>query len=282
MKNFFSTLLVSIRYSRFVAAAIALSFFLPCVVQAGPQIIATNVAPGCNGSVATLTITLNALTYYFYGSNGLYYHFDPPSPGVLAPTGNPAVVQIPSGFIASSSHILWISDSAASTGGSSSPNYPFVVPDCSQVSNKKGLTWKLSGTNSVTGTIRVGCIYNTTTGQNECDPYNGDTLCTTALPLLCIKKTGDGFPLPPPASVDNSSLYNKWSGGIVGTTNATVAPGTLAAADAICVAEFGVDWRLAEFHDGWGWYFQAYGGVGDPTQRFWVDINDQPNGTCWP
>jgi len=38
---------------------------------------------------------------------------------------------------------------------------------------------------------------------------------------------------------------------------------------------------VAEHHDGWGWHFQAYGGVGDPSKPFWADINDQPAATCW-
>jgi len=138
----------------------------------------------------------------------------------------------------------------------------------------KGMTWKMIGTNAPTGTIRVGCA-------NSCDAYKGDTSCTTALPLLCIKKTGVGFPLPLPASVDNSSRYYRWTGGVIGTTADTVPPSTLAAANALCVQTFGPDWRVAEFHDGWGWNFHAYGGLGDPAKRFWVHINDQPGATCW-
>jgi len=138
----------------------------------------------------------------------------------------------------------------------------------------KGLTWKLLATNSTTGTIDVGCA----TG---CDAYHGDTACTKALPLLCIKKTGPGFPLALPASVDNSNQYHKWAGGVVGTTKATVPPAKLSGANAVCVKEFGPGWRVAEFHDGWGWHFQAFGGVGNPAQNFWVHINDQPGATCW-
>jgi len=138
----------------------------------------------------------------------------------------------------------------------------------------KGLTWKLLATNSTTGTIDVGCA----TG---CDAYHGDTPCTQALPILCIKKTGPGFPLQAPVSVDNSNQYHKWSGGVVGTTKATVPPAKLSSADALCVKEFGPGWRTAEFHDGWGWHFQAFGGVGNPAQNFWIDINDQPGATCW-
>jgi hypothetical protein len=138
----------------------------------------------------------------------------------------------------------------------------------------KGLTWKLLGTNTTTGTIDVGC-------WNGCNAYQGDTTCTTALPILCIKKAGPGFPLAVPMSVDNSNIYHKWAGGVVGTTKPKVPPATRAAANALCVQEFGPGWRVAEHHDGWGWHFQAFGGVGNPAQRFWVDINDQPGATCW-
>jgi hypothetical protein len=262
------------RYSRLVAAAISLLFLLPCTAQANVNVIATSVVPGCSGNVAILTITLDSRTYSSYGiSNSLYYHFDPPSAGTQPVSNtNPLDLTIPTTtpFTAGSTHIVWISNSPAFTGGISSANYPFLVPLC-----HNGLTWQLVSTNSPTGTIRVGCGIG-------CDALHGDTPCTTALPLLCIKKTGAGFPLPRPASVNDTSLYNKWSGGVVGTTNPTVPPKTLAAANALCVLEFvGADWRVAEFHDGWGWYFQAYGGVGDPTKRFWIHINDQPGATCW-
>lgn len=144
----------------------------------------------------------------------------------------------------------------------------------SAVVGKKGLTWKWLATNSTTGTIDVGCY-------NGCDAYKGDTPCKTLLPILCIKKSGPGFPLPLPVGVINSDKYHKWSGGVVGTTPATVPPPTLAAADAVCASTFGPGWRVAEFHDGWGWHFQAYGGVGNPAQKFWIHINDQPGAVCW-
>ncbi|MFY9825809.1 MAG: flagellar hook-length control protein [Thermoanaerobaculia bacterium] len=148
------------------------------------------------------------------------------------------------------------------------------APAASAQAIHKGLTWKLLSTNSTTGTVDVGC-------WNGCDAYHGDTACKTALPILCIKKSGPGFPLPKPASVDDSSQYHRWAGGVVGTTKPTVPPSTRADADALCVKEFGADWRVAEHHDGWGWHFQAFGGVGKPAQKFWVDINDQPGATCW-
>lgn len=150
----------------------------------------------------------------------------------------------------------------------------YSVTATSCASSGAGMTWSLLASNATDGVILVGC-------GNTCNAYNGDTACATALPLLCILKDGPGFPLPLPASVNNGDIYDQWAGGIVGTTAATVPPATLAGANAFCTAEFGANWRVAEFHDGWGWNFQAYGYVGEPATRFWVHIDDQPGATCW-
>lgn len=240
--------------------------------SAGPNVLAAKVVAGCNGTQPTLTVLLNSTTYGFY-KGSLYYHFDPPSPGSKPGTaGNPVVLKIPSSFAVNSEHRVQISTSSQPVGGSSSPEYDFLVPSCAEAA--KGMTWRRLATHPLTGTLRVGC-------GKECDPYRGDTLCSQPLPLLCIKKEGPGFPLPAPAKVNTASRYNRWSGGVVATTSAVVPPSTLTAANGKCVQELGSGWRVAEFHDGWGWSFQAFGGVGDPTQRFWVHINNKPDGNCW-
>jgi hypothetical protein len=150
---------------------------------------------------------------------------------------------------------------------------------CLKIGN--GLTWRLNSTNTTTGTLDVGCGFSN--NVNECNPYTGDTICTTQLPVLCFK--------PAQLSVPTNvvvSQYHQWSGGIVATTPAVAGNSasnpdltTIAKANIYCADLFGPGWRVAEFHDGWGWYFQAYGGLGQPTMRFWVDINGQPNATCW-
>lgn len=148
---------------------------------------------------------------------------------------------------------------------------------CSQVSVAKGTTWIHTASNAGTGTITVGC--------NGCNPYSGDTVCTQQLPLLCIYKPTPAFPVP--VGVNNADLYNQWSGGVVATTQAVAGNSfaTAAAANLYCQSQFGPGWRVAEFHDGWGWNFQAYGGTVNapavPSARFWVHINDQPTGNCW-
>ncbi|HEX3584273.1 MAG TPA: flagellar hook-length control protein [Thermoanaerobaculia bacterium] len=149
-----------------------------------------------------------------------------------------------------------------------------LVPLIATAAGTKGITWRQSQKNPSTGTITVHCA-------NGCDAHNGDTPCTTPLPMLCIRKSGPGFPLPVPSVIVDNDQYAKWSGGVVATTPPIVPPSTLAAANNVCVKEFGPYWRVAEFHDGWGWGLQAYGGVGSSDKRFWIDINDQPNARCW-
>jgi hypothetical protein len=142
---------------------------------------------------------------------------------------------------------------------------------------KKGMTWIHTSSNAQTGTITVGC--------SGCDPQNGDTVCTQLRPLLCIYKPTATFPKPPAVSDDQ---YHLWSGGLVATT-LPVAGNTFAHstdASSYCIAQFlDPGWRVAEFHDGWGWNFQAYGGTVSapavPSTRFWVHINDQQAANCW-
>jgi len=165
-------------------------------------------------------------------------------------------------FVQASSSVTWSNELSLSLANTS----------CAVVQGG-GLTWAQISTNVPTGTVKVGCA--------NCNAYHGDTPCTAPLPMLCIKKSGTGFPLPKPLTVSNADQYSLWSGGIIGTTAPIVPPATRAAANTVCVQQFGPDWRVAEFHDGSGWGFQAFGGVGNPSSRFWVDINDQPGALCW-
>jgi hypothetical protein len=146
--------------------------------------------------------------------------------------------------------------------------------------NNKGMTWDHSLSNPVFGTITVGCGPN----NDRCDAYNGDTLCTEKLPLLCIYQDKTAFPVP--TGLNNSDKYNLWAYGVVATTQPVAGNSFahLADADKACMATFGPKWKVAEFHNGWGWHFQAYGGTVSaptvPSTRFWVNINDK-KANCW-
>jgi len=144
---------------------------------------------------------------------------------------------------------------------------------------KKGMTWGIRNPQPepVNGVAHVGCNY---ADGGKCDPYQGDTVCSKELPILCLNP----LRLQKPQNLTEDK-WDKWSGGIIGTTNPTAAPSTLAQANAMCTAEFGPGWRVAEHHDAYpgssGWRFSAYGNVGTKGKRFWTDIRNQPNGICW-
>jgi hypothetical protein len=102
--------------------------------------------------------------------------------------------------------------------------------------------------------------------RGGCNPYQGDSSCRKALPVLCARAGG--------------------AAGLELGTASPVAGFVLAgreAADAHCAQELGAGWRMASFHDGGGWALQGERSPGAPLDtrlRAWVFIQDQP-GNCW-
>lgn len=143
---------------------------------------------------------------------------------------------------------------------------------------KKGMTWGLSNPipEPVNGVAHFACKV----ASGDCDPYKGDTVCSQPMPILCINPMG----LTKPANLTESK-WDKWTGGIVGTTKPIAAPNKLSEANKMCVEEFGKGWRVAQFHDSAtgrsAWAFSGYGNAGTMGKRYWTDIDDQPNGVCW-
>ncbi len=269
----------NMRYLSLVLAALLPLFVLPGVVWAAPPILVDNITNQCINGVPTITVTVNAVSWGFWQGQ-LYYHLNGSSGTLLANT-NPATINVPA--IPNPGNLQFTNDASPSTTGAGivpSPVYPYTVVTCGGAT--KGMTWIHTNSNAQTGTITVGC--------SGCDAVHGDTPCSQMRPLLCIYRPTPPFPLP--TGVSNASQYARWAGGVVATTqpvagnafaHISATPGT--DADSYCKAQFGPGWRVAEFHDGWGWNFQAYGGtVAAPTvpsTRFWVHINDQPAANCW-
>jgi hypothetical protein len=252
------------RYLSLVLAALLSLFILPGAVSSGPPIRVANVTSQCINGVPTITVTLTPLSVGgFYPQ--LYYHNPPSSSGMLWPgLTNPATFNVPPG-----PGNLEIT--SLQNGGIPSGVYPYSGVTCGGLT--KGMTWLHTKSNAQTGTITVGC--------SGCDAGHGDTPCSQQLPVLCIYKPPTPFPLP--KGVNNSDQYNLWSGGVVATTQPHVGMNSTVAT-AYCQAQFDPGWRVAEFHDGWGWNFQAYGGTVSaptvPSTRFWVYINDQSGANC--
>lgn len=141
---------------------------------------------------------------------------------------------------------------------------------------QKGLSFGVaeSSPDAVTGIVKLRC--GSTDNGYTCNPYQGDMACHIKLPVLCFKDIA----APAPAQLKEAQY---WSGGVVVPTPKIAASQfeNIKAVNAYCRAEFGKGWRVASFHDGGGWGISAYGSVGDPKQRVWIDIKDKKNGTCW-
>lgn len=126
----------------------------------------------------------------------------------------------------------------------------------------------------------------------QCNPYQGDSSCRTALPVLCILKDGstpESVGLVKDPQIEGGAVgfnfYAGWVGGSLGAT-APVAGfvlGSLANANARCTTELGAGWRMAEFHDaggGWGLVGKRGPGLTSQQTRHWVHVNDQ-KANCW-
>ncbi len=169
--------------------------------------------------------------------------------------------------------------------------------NCWNSLNDKGMTWSKID-DPPTAIEGVGC--------SGCNPYQGDTTCSSRLPILCINPEGEpreNYEVMPHGGCMSDEYYRGWSGGHIGLT--APVPGTnltsLASANALCASTFGAGYRMAEFHDGeylpnmdidmyfgntWpaavsvgGWNFYGYGDVSSAS-RFWTYIDDQ-SANCW-
>jgi hypothetical protein len=131
--------------------------------------------------------------------------------------------------------------------------------------------------------------------KSQCNPIQGDSSCRTALPVLCVLKDGsapESAGLANTAKTEGGETGPNLSAGWVSGTLAATAPvagfviGSLAKANARCVAELGPGWRMAMLHDsmnsGGGWGLVGKRGTGLTSQqtRHWVHIKDQ-KANCW-
>ena len=140
-----------------------------------------------------------------------------------------------------------------------------------------GMTWGVGLPSARPGVTLVSChgqpYAATVTGS--CDAYIGDTACSTALPVLCLRQ--DRRPAP------DAGLRDSWGEGEIALAPAVAGStfGSQAEADTYCSTHLGPGWRLAEHHDGQGhgWMLHAAGAIAQGT-RFWVANNDMP-ANCW-
>ena len=151
-----------------------------------------------------------------------------------------------------------------------------ITPSLSTASptNGKGMTFHVGNYNSLFGTNQVKCPIGSS--DYACDPYQGDTSCKVALPILCINKSG----VPDPEG--NSDYYNGWADGHVGHTDPVLVTSIKSRANAtdLCAAQLGDGYIMADFNDGHGGgNWRAYGNLRADT-RYWVNVTIAA-GTCY-
>ncbi|MFM5908827.1 MAG: hypothetical protein ACKOPO_14760 [Novosphingobium sp.] len=158
----------------------------------------------------------------------------------------------------------------------------------------KGMTWRTYG-NNVPGGAVVGC-------KNQCNAYQGDTLPSERLPVLCIVPgtspepagyaAAVGGPTAAGAASSNWRFYYGWSGGQIGLSRPTLGADLTSrtVGDNICKRDLkDPNARMAEHHDnkvgGWGLGGMIHpnsnakglltnGGTSD--SKFWTAIKNQP------
>lgn len=112
-----------------------------------------------------------------------------------------------------------------------------------------------------------------------CDPYVGDTVCSAALPVACLR------PGNAPSPVRAGSVARTaWTGGSLAVTEPVRGDSfrTIRDVQRLCAARFGPDWRVANINDGGRFLIiSAQGDRRTVTGRVWVDAVNQPHGVCW-
>jgi hypothetical protein len=182
-----------------------------------------------------------------------------------------------------------------------------------QKEEKKGLTWGKHLHDVKNNIDLVGCYAKPGAEDNNdkncCNAYEGDTKCSKALPILCIKKDGSQRPNYEVSGKSSaafvSEYYYGWAEGQIALTPPIKGCdiGSLENANCLCEKYCGKGYQMAEHHDGkwirgmnsekyygdtWtseegknegGWNFWAYGNISNES-RFWVYIRDQ-QANCW-
>jgi hypothetical protein len=119
-----------------------------------------------------------------------------------------------------------------------------------------------------------------------CDAERGDTACSRALPVLCIKEperrartpavvdANSGRLTPPPAG-EGPQLGA--SPALRGDSLASPQSGTQA-----CVRALGSGWRMVSYQDSVAWTTapHRHDSLAQTSGRFWVAVGDAP-GNCW-
>ena len=156
---------------------------------------------------------------------------------------------------------------------------------CSEPTQPAGLTFAPYKPTSDTSVDFQLLACNSVWTSPHCNPIYGDRLCSDALPLACFKDTRSSVPTMSADIPEDVRVFvaNFWVGGEIDFTPPVRGDkfGTLSEANAYCAEQFGADWRVLDYHQGSLSAVAAPRSAHDPEDRVWIDIKDQPHGTCW-
>ena len=94
------------------------------------------------------------------------------------------------------------------------------IDGTAEIRLKKGMTWKATTWPSPSNDW-AGQMY-----CDGCDPYNGDTLCSNCLPILCVNfyktlpRPNYNYSATSGGSMPDKGFYNGWSGAVLTVTKA--------------------------------------------------------------
>ena len=129
---------------------------------------------------------------------------------------------------------------------------PIIIPIPIQklcFSKRKGMTWGQVGHQAALGVDFIGCTGLPGPG---CNWATGDTLCTQKRPILCLNKSAKIF--RPDYSAPGGNYFTfGWTGGDIKLTRyyQGCAIKSRAHGDSLCQREFGCNYYMAEYHDGY-------------------------------
>jgi hypothetical protein len=182
----------------------------------------------------------------------------------------------------------YINANPASASDSASSHVSLMISDDSQVdmaaiswcvepSQARGVTFVEHSDKMLGEDVSfLSCSSDPT--QSSCDPFSGDTLCTSALPLACFKAGNQAKPERLKA-LSQGSYFNsgqvQLTSPIAGSTFKTRLE-----ADEFCASQFGQGWRVLQYADGTAASVVTVSQIA-PRTRAWVEIGDQPRGRCW-
>lgn len=148
---------------------------------------------------------------------------------------------------------------------------------CQRPEDKRGMTFLVSPFESVDNTLNLSCV--TESNEDHCNPYAGNRLCSTALPMACFKPTGKEAP----QELEGTSASHLWARGTVRFSSPVKADRfkDQDEAHAYCKSSFGEGYRMATHHQNNSPQLGFIAEGESDVKEAWIHASTEPYGNCW-